>query len=158
MWLPEEGEKAEDPAGGGAGPERMYSQDCSFENSTYHVGDCVYVQLGEANRKPHIVCIERLWEDEAGNQHDTHFETHTHTHCFTVSNVLFCFSMCVGEKWLYGCWFYRPGETFHLATRKFLQQEVFKSDYFNKVLVSKILGKCMVMFVKVRPSYISERF
>uniref|UniRef100_A0A8C7TC95 Polybromo 1, like n=1 Tax=Oncorhynchus mykiss TaxID=8022 RepID=A0A8C7TC95_ONCMY len=114
----EEGEKAEDPAGGGAGPERMYSQDCSFENSTYHVGDCVYVQLGEANRKPHIVCIERLWEDEAG------------------------------EKWLYGCWFYRPGETFHLATRKFLQQEVFKSDYFNKVLVSKILGKCMVMFVK----------
>uniref|UniRef100_A0A8C7TDM1 Protein polybromo-1 n=1 Tax=Oncorhynchus mykiss TaxID=8022 RepID=A0A8C7TDM1_ONCMY len=93
----EEGEKAEDPAGGGAGPERMYSQDCSFENSTYHVGDCVYVQLGEANRKPHIVCIERLWEDEAG------------------------------EKWLY---------------------EVFKSDYFNKVLVSKILGKCMVMFVK----------
>nr|XP_029537665.1 protein polybromo-1-like isoform X2 [Oncorhynchus nerka] len=113
-----EGEKAEDPAGGGAGPERMYSQDCSFENSTYHVGDCVYVQLAEANRKPHIVCIERLWEDEAG------------------------------EKWLYGCWFYRPGETFHLATRKFLQQEVFKSDYFNKVLVSKILGKCMVMFVK----------
>uniref|UniRef100_A0A8C8M1Q8 Protein polybromo-1 n=1 Tax=Oncorhynchus tshawytscha TaxID=74940 RepID=A0A8C8M1Q8_ONCTS len=87
----EEGEKAEDPAGGGAGPERMYSQDCSFENSTYHVGDCVYVQLAEANRKPHIVCIERLWEDEA---------------------------------------------------------EVFKSDYFNKVLVSKILGKCMVMFVK----------
>uniref|UniRef100_A0A4W5KMN7 Protein polybromo-1 n=1 Tax=Hucho hucho TaxID=62062 RepID=A0A4W5KMN7_9TELE len=117
----EEGEKAEDPAGGGAwpaGPERTYSQDCSFENSTYHVGDCVYVQPAEANRKPHIVCIERLWEDEAG------------------------------EKWLYGCWFYRPGETFHLATRKFLQQEVFKSDYFNKVLVSKILGKCMVMFVK----------
>uniref|UniRef100_A0A4W5LT92 Protein polybromo-1 n=1 Tax=Hucho hucho TaxID=62062 RepID=A0A4W5LT92_9TELE len=114
----EEGEKAEDPAGGGAGPERTYRQDCSFENSTYHVGECVYVQPAEANLKPHIVCIERLWEDEAG------------------------------EKWLYGCWFYRPSETFHLATRKFLKQEVFKSDYFNKVPVSKILAKCMVMFVK----------
>ncbi|KAL4674078.1 hypothetical protein H8959_018012 [Pygathrix nigripes] len=67
---------------------------------------------------PHIVCIERLWEDSAG------------------------------EKWLYGCWFYRPNETFHLATRKFLEKEVFKSDYYNKVPVSKILGKCVVMFVK----------
>ncbi|XP_010019026.1 PREDICTED: protein polybromo-1-like, partial [Nestor notabilis] len=52
------------------------------------------------------------------------------------------------EKWLYGCWFYRPNETFHLATRKFLEKEVFKSDYYNKVPVSKILGKCVVMFVK----------
>ncbi|XP_071761621.1 polybromo 1, like [Centroberyx gerrardi] len=115
-----EGEKAEYLPGEAwqSGPERMYSQDCSFENSTYHVGDCVYVQPAEPNLKPHIVCIERLWEDEAG------------------------------EKWLYGCWFYRPSETFHLATRKFLEKEVFKSDYNNKVPISKVLGKCMVMFVK----------
>lgn len=45
----------------------MYSQDCSFENNTYHVGDFVYVEPSEPNLKPHIVCIERLWEDEAGN-------------------------------------------------------------------------------------------
>ncbi|XP_070815734.1 polybromo 1, like isoform X3 [Chaetodon trifascialis] len=98
--------------------ERVYSQDCSFENSTYHVGDFVYVEPSEPNLKPHIVCIERLWEDEAG------------------------------EKWLYGCWFYRPSETFHLATRKFLEKEVFKSDYYNKASISKVLGKCVVMFVK----------
>uniref|UniRef100_A0A667YBF2 Protein polybromo-1 n=1 Tax=Myripristis murdjan TaxID=586833 RepID=A0A667YBF2_9TELE len=115
-----EGEKAEDLPGEAwqSGPERTYSQDCSFENSTYHVGDCVYVQPAEPNLKPHIVCIERLWEDEAG------------------------------EKWLYGCWFYRPSETFHLATRKFLEKEVFKSDYYNKVPISKVMGKCVVMFVK----------
>uniref|UniRef100_A0A671VQD7 Protein polybromo-1 n=1 Tax=Sparus aurata TaxID=8175 RepID=A0A671VQD7_SPAAU len=98
--------------------ERRYSQDCSFENHTYHVGDFVYVEPSESNLKPHIVCIERLWEDETG------------------------------EKWLYGCWFYRPSETFHLATRKFLEKEVFKSDYYNKVSISKVLGKCVVMFVK----------
>uniref|UniRef100_A0A7N8X2U4 Protein polybromo-1 n=1 Tax=Mastacembelus armatus TaxID=205130 RepID=A0A7N8X2U4_9TELE len=115
-------EKIEDPPGGvwqaEMEAECVYSQDCSFENSTYHVGDFVYVQPSEPNLKPHIVCIERLWQDEAG------------------------------EKWLYGCWFYRPSETFHLATRKFLEKEVFKSDYYNKVSISKVLGKCTVMFVK----------
>ncbi|XP_058534633.1 protein polybromo-1 isoform X8 [Ochotona princeps] len=115
-----EAEKSEDSSGAAAlsGLHRTYSQDCSFKNSMYHVGDYVYVEPAEANLQPHIVCIERLWEDSAG------------------------------EKWLYGCWFYRPNETFHLATRKFLEKEVFKSDYYNKVPVSKILGKCVVMFVK----------
>uniref|UniRef100_A0A8C9Y0D5 Protein polybromo-1 n=1 Tax=Sander lucioperca TaxID=283035 RepID=A0A8C9Y0D5_SANLU len=102
----------------GSETERVYSQDCSFENSTYHVGDFVYVEPSEPKLKPHIVCIERLWEDEAGG------------------------------KWLYGCWFYRPSETFHLATRKFLEKEVFKSDYYNKVSISKVRGKCVVLFVK----------
>uniref|UniRef100_UPI0037E9B83E polybromo 1, like isoform X3 n=1 Tax=Semicossyphus pulcher TaxID=241346 RepID=UPI0037E9B83E len=117
-----EGEKAEDQPGEAWQPEseteRVYSQDCSFENHTYHVGEFVYVEPSEPNLKPHIVCIERLWENEAG------------------------------EKWLYGCWFYRPSETFHLATRKFLEKEVFKSDYYNKVSIAKVLGKCVVMFVK----------
>ncbi|XP_068568266.1 polybromo 1, like isoform X1 [Cebidichthys violaceus] len=117
-----EGEKAEDLPGEScqseSESERVYSQDCSFENVTYHVGDFVYVEPSEPNLKPHIVCIERLWEDEAGG------------------------------KWLYGCWFYRPSETFHLATRKFLEKEVFKSDYYNKLSISKVLGKCVVLFVK----------
>ncbi|XP_054243625.1 protein polybromo-1 isoform X11 [Indicator indicator] len=115
-----EAEKSEDSSGsaGLSSLHRTYSQDCSFKNSMYHVGDYVYVEPAEANLQPHIVCIERLWEDSAG------------------------------EKWLYGCWFYRPNETFHLATRKFLEKEVFKSDYYNKVPVNKILGKCVVMFVK----------
>uniref|UniRef100_A0A3B3VLJ7 Protein polybromo-1 n=1 Tax=Poecilia latipinna TaxID=48699 RepID=A0A3B3VLJ7_9TELE len=96
----------------------VYSEECSFENRTYHVGEFVYVEPSEPNLKPHVVCIERLWEDETGG------------------------------KWLYGCWFYRPSETFHLATRKFLEKEVFKSDYYNKVSISKVLDKCMVIFVK----------
>ncbi|KAL2090722.1 hypothetical protein ACEWY4_012985 [Coilia grayii] len=114
-----EAEKSEEsPGGAWQGVQRTYSQDCSFKDNMYHVGDYVYVEPAEQNLQPHIVCIERLWQDDAG------------------------------EKWLYGCWFYRPNETFHLATRKFLEKEVFKSDYYNKVPVSKILGKCVVMFVK----------
>uniref|UniRef100_A0A8C2A4Z1 Protein polybromo-1 n=1 Tax=Cyprinus carpio TaxID=7962 RepID=A0A8C2A4Z1_CYPCA len=116
----EEDRKAQGAAGSQwpSGPQSSYSQDCNFENNTYSVGDCVYVQPSEANLQPHIVCIEKLWKDEAG------------------------------EQWMYGCWFYRPGETFHLATRKFLEKEVFKSDYYNHVPFSKILGKCVVLFVK----------
>ncbi|XP_076123790.1 protein polybromo-1 [Alosa pseudoharengus] len=114
-----EAERSEDSSGGAwQGVQRTYSQDCSFKDNMYHVGDYVYVEPAEQSLQPHIVCIERLWQDDAG------------------------------EKWLYGCWFYRPNETFHLATRKFLEKEVFKSDYYNKVPVSKILGKCVVMFVK----------
>ncbi|KAM8916386.1 protein polybromo-1-like isoform 4-T4 [Spinachia spinachia] len=113
-------EKREDSVGGPwqSNLQRTYSQDCSFKDSMYHVGDYVYVEPAEPNLQPHIIYIERLWQDNTG------------------------------EKWLYGCWFYRPNETFHLATRKFLEKEVFKSDYYNKAPISKILGKCVVMFVK----------
>nr|XP_054605036.1 protein polybromo-1 isoform X4 [Nothobranchius furzeri] len=113
-----EAEKREDSAGSSWQVQRTYSQDCSFKDSMYHVGDYVYVEPAEPNLQPHIIYIERLWQDDTG------------------------------EKWLYGCWFYRPNETFHLATRKFLEKEVFKSDYYNKASISKILGKCVVMFVK----------
>ncbi|KAM3620772.1 uncharacterized protein V6R79_001794 [Siganus canaliculatus] len=114
-----EAEKREDIGGSWqSNLQRTYSQDCSFKDSMYHVGDYVYVEPAEPNLQPHIIYIERLWQDDTG------------------------------EKWLYGCWFYRPNETFHLATRKFLEKEVFKSDYYNKAPVSKILGKCVVMFVK----------
>lgn len=70
-FVREDGEKTEDLPGEAwrseSERERRYSQDCSFENHTYHVGDFVYVEPSESNLKPHIVCIERLWEDETGN-------------------------------------------------------------------------------------------
>ncbi|XP_061640857.1 protein polybromo-1 isoform X3 [Phyllopteryx taeniolatus] len=115
-----EAEKREESVGASwqLSSQRTYSQDCSFKDSMYCVGDYVYVEPAEPNLRPHIIYIERLWQDDTG------------------------------EKWLYGCWFYRPNETFHVATRKFLEKEVFKSDYYNKARISKILGKCVVMFVK----------
>ncbi|XP_044307570.1 protein polybromo-1 isoform X4 [Varanus komodoensis] len=172
-----EAEKSEDSSGGAglSNLHRTYSQDCSFKNSMYHVGDYVYVEPAEANLQPHIVCIERLWEDSAdsctGNAPlpsrrcrgrprtvcRPPSEGGAGARCRTGSvavhkahNVMQRRTSSSGtrEKWLYGCWFYRPNETFHLATRKFLEKEVFKSDYYNKIPVSKILGKCVVMFVK----------
>lgn len=39
----------------------------------YHVGDYVYVEPAEPNLQPHIIYIERLWEDDTG---ETLFEVH----------------------------------------------------------------------------------
>ncbi|GFO15453.1 polybromo 1 [Plakobranchus ocellatus] len=47
-----------------------------------------------------------------------------------------------------GQWFYRPEETYHLATRKFLEKEVFRSDISHGTPLSEIVGRCCVMFVK----------
>lgn len=54
------------PGGPWQGVPRTYSQDCSFKDHMYHVGDYVYVEPAEPNLQPHIVCIERLWQDDAG--------------------------------------------------------------------------------------------
>lgn len=51
--------------------QRVYTQELSYEDRTYHVGEFVYVEPSEPNLKPHIVCIERLWEDEAGKTFST---------------------------------------------------------------------------------------
>ncbi|KAG8184625.1 hypothetical protein JTE90_022674 [Oedothorax gibbosus] len=102
------------------------SDSAAFQNETYYVGDFVYIEPREKGMDPHIMHVEKLWRDTQG------------------------------EQWLYGCWFYRPNETFHLATRKFLEKEVFKSDNYNSTPLNQVIGKCYVMFVKdyfkMRPS------
>ncbi|XP_078668227.1 protein polybromo-1-like isoform X1 [Branchiostoma floridae x Branchiostoma belcheri] len=98
--------------------QRKYSEDVSWEDQSFRVGDFVYIENQDKSQPPHIVCIEKLFQDDQGDQ------------------------------WLHGCWFYRPKETFHLATRKFLEKEVFKSDYYNIARVANITGRCFVMSVK----------
>ena len=55
-----------------------------------------------------------------------------------------------------GCWFYRPHETFHVASRKFYEQEVFKSDYTSSASLENVLGKCYVLFIKDYLKYYTE--
>ncbi|XP_015918691.2 protein polybromo-1 isoform X3 [Parasteatoda tepidariorum] len=98
--------------------EILSSDSATFQAETYYVGDFVYIEPREKGMEPHIMHVEKLWRD---NQ---------------------------GEQWLYGCWFYRPNETFHLASRKFLEKEVFKSDNYNSTPLNQVMGKCYVMFVK----------
>ncbi|XP_046358129.1 protein polybromo-1-like isoform X6 [Haliotis rufescens] len=96
------------------------------KDQVYTVGDFVYVEprsfacgtFREPELLPHIMLIEKFITDSNGSQ------------------------------MMQGNWFYRPNETFHLATRKFLEKEVFKSDIVTSIMLTQIIGRCHVMFVK----------
>ncbi|KAK3930738.1 Protein polybromo-1 [Frankliniella fusca] len=84
----------------------------------YRPGDFVYVEPKERGMDSSILNIDRMWTADDGKQ------------------------------MLHGFFFYRPNETYHVATRKFLEQEVFKSDMSVTVQLKEVLGLCAVMFVK----------
>jgi protein polybromo-1 len=44
--------------------------------------------------------------------------------------------------------FNRPHETYHVTTRRFLEQEIFKTESFQVVPLDQVMGKCYVMNVK----------
>jgi len=46
---------------------------------------------------------------------------------------------------VFGTWFFRPKATFHLPQKKFIKQEVFKTDFQNIISTSVIKGRCHVM-------------
>ena len=74
------------------GPAVGAGNELSFNQVTYRVGDVVYIEATERNMDNHVYLIERFW---------------------TASD---------GQQMFYGNWFCRPNETFHLASRKFLEQ------------------------------------
>ncbi|XP_049837847.1 protein polybromo-1 isoform X3 [Schistocerca gregaria] len=90
----------------------------SFNQQIYHVGDFVYAEPKERGMEPSIIHVERLWTNQEGCQ------------------------------MMYGNVFFRPNETYHVTTRKFLEKEVFKSDIHFATPLSQILGRCCVLSVK----------
>lgn len=49
---------------------------------------------------------------------------------------------------MYGTVFLRPYETYHVTTRKFISQELFRSEEHTAVPLSQLGGKCYVMSAK----------
>ncbi|CAG4978753.1 unnamed protein product [Colias eurytheme] len=84
----------------------------------YCKGEFVYVQADRGAREPAIVQIARL------------FTNSDHVPMAYV-NV-----------------YYRPHETFHVRTRKFLHQEVFKTEAHRSIPLDQVIGRCYVMNVK----------
>ncbi|KAJ8985335.1 hypothetical protein NQ317_008366 [Molorchus minor] len=84
---------------------------------TFKVGEFVYLDTKEKGCEPHILLIERLWENN-------------------------------GQQMLYGNYYLRPAETYHLTTRKFLEREVFKSDSHVTVPLEEVRDQCCVVNVK----------
>ena len=100
----------------------------SFNQETYRAGDFAYIEPTERGMESSIILIERLWTNSEGQQT------------------------------LYGNLFYRPSETYHVASRKFLDKELFKSDAHVSVPLSKVAGKCCVLNVKDYFRFLPEGF
>ncbi|CAL7944798.1 unnamed protein product [Xylocopa violacea] len=90
----------------------------SFNQEIYRAGDFAYIEPTERGMEYSVVLIERLWTNAEAQQ------------------------------MLYGNLFYRPSETYHVASRKFLDKELFKSDAHVAVPLAKVAGRCCVLSVK----------
>lgn len=108
--------------------QKMEPHDASVENAShtfnqqqYHVGDFVQVEMVKDNKvEPAIFLIENIF----ANKDDG------------------------GEQMISGNQFFRPSDTFHVPTRKFLENEVFRTNEYKNVSFKDVLGKCIVMNVK----------
>jgi len=94
-----------------------------FGQEQYHIGDFVYtVPVGNAaagNADKKIFLIEKIYR-----------------------------SATTGVQMISGNQFFRPVETFHVPTRKFLEREVFRTDVHEDFEFALISGRCFVMNVK----------
>uniref|UniRef100_A0A1B6CN38 Protein polybromo-1 n=1 Tax=Clastoptera arizonana TaxID=38151 RepID=A0A1B6CN38_9HEMI len=90
----------------------------SYNQQVYRIGDFIYAESKERGMEPIILNIQRLWTNQEGQQ------------------------------MLYGNQFYRPRETYHVTTRKFLENEVFKTDQHVAIPLNQVLGRCCVLNVK----------
>ncbi|KRZ07951.1 Protein polybromo-1, partial [Trichinella zimbabwensis] len=84
----------------------------------YNVGHFAYVKHQQNNYKPRILLISRIWKQSTG---------------------------AIG---IFGNWYYRPSETCHVSLRKFLKNEVFRTDDYDRIEPSALAGRCHVLFIK----------
>lgn len=71
----------------------------SFNQQVYRIGDFVYAEPKERGMEHIILNIQRLWTNQEGQQ------------------------------MMFGCQYFRPNETYHVATRKFLEKVSHKFLY-----------------------------
>ncbi|XP_039291348.1 protein polybromo-1 isoform X3 [Nilaparvata lugens] len=90
----------------------------SFNQQVYRIGDFVYAEAKERGMEPMLLNIQRLW------------------------------TSVDGQQMLYANQFYRPRETYHVTTRKFLEKEVFKTEQHVALPLNKVVGRCCVLSVK----------
>ncbi|KAI6178614.1 hypothetical protein M3Y98_00519700 [Aphelenchoides besseyi] len=109
-----------------------------YDGVTYTSNQFVYVASSKENSQDdpnqwHILRIERIVRDGEG-----------------ADGVL-----------VKGFWIYKPRETFYLATRKFYEKEVFITTEHHSVTLSRLRGKCCVLYLddylRVKPKEFSDQ-
>ncbi|KAI6225826.1 hypothetical protein M3Y95_00738000 [Aphelenchoides besseyi] len=109
-----------------------------YDGVTYTSNQFVYVASSKENSQEdpnqwHILRIERIVRDGEG-----------------ADGIL-----------VKGIWIYRPRETFYLATRKFYEKEVFITTEHHSVTLSRLRGKCCVLYLddylRVKPKEFNDQ-
>ncbi|XP_021953815.1 protein polybromo-1 isoform X3 [Folsomia candida] len=118
--------------------ESQSSQSESYNEQTFSIGDFVYV-----TPTPPAM-------DNSSSDGSTASATSKSTVQPHIANIQKLWTAPDGIKWFEGIWFYRPDQTYHVPTRKFLEKEVFRSEVRTTAMLSEIIGKCWVMTVKGR--------
>ncbi|UMM10116.1 hypothetical protein L5515_000033 [Caenorhabditis briggsae] len=118
----ESDEGGESPAMGGRAAvikrneSEVEMEDVEVDGVKYVAPCYAYIARADEKKTPlHIFRIERTFKDETG------------------------------EKALQGFWVYRPDETLHLASRKFIKQEVFLTPFRGTILAERLRGQCAVV-------------
>lgn len=117
----------------------MQGESMTIDQKVYTPGDFVYYDVPENKRK--FLC----------SLNDPHFNFNILFPRCTVPGVIYIERLWTnneGTKMMYGNIFLRPFETFHVTTRKFLEQELFKSDQHQAIPLNQLGGKCFVMSAK----------
>ncbi|KAI6241398.1 hypothetical protein M3Y99_00367700 [Aphelenchoides fujianensis] len=107
------------------------------EGVTYKADEFVYVAPGEDNvpdpTQRHILRVERIVRDGEG----------------------------ADEILVKGFWVFKPQETYHLATRKFFEKEVFITPNRASVSLDRLRGKCCVLhlddYLRSKPKDFDEQ-
>ncbi len=98
------------------------TKSATFGEQQYSVGEFVYATMGDGGAKPDakgIFLIESIYTNKT-----------------------------TGEQTMYANQFFRPVETYHITSRKFLESEVFRTEVHLSVPLSKIVGRCCVVPVR----------
>ncbi|CAG8594413.1 12375_t:CDS:10 [Cetraspora pellucida] len=85
---------------------------------TYNIGDYVHIINERDPDKPNVGHIFRIWKNHKG------------------------------ESGVNVCWYYHPEQTKHQVSKKFFENEVFKTNTFHDHSMQDVLGKCFVLQVK----------
>ena len=110
---------ASDAMGGEEG-KRDYTNEVASEEDgvRYRVGDFVLLANPAPGKPPHVVNVSKLWKGPDGRQY------------------------------LQAVYYYRPEETFHLATKTFFVNEVLRSNDVFVHPLAQVIRRCYVAFVR----------
>ncbi|KAH8921834.1 BAH-domain-containing protein, partial [Atractiella rhizophila] len=65
----------------------------------------------------------------------------------TIAQVYATYKRTDGQRCLSVCWFFRPEETMHNASRTFYENEVFKTSNIVEIVADDFIARCFVMFI-----------